>query len=597
MNMKRVVLAAVILLCILPQCQQELPVEGEREIWVSFSAQSLSSSLLKSAASTPEKSIDHLLLYGVDAQGNVAQNFPVEDQPSLSGISLTVLKNVKTLYAIANPSADMIAANPANLSDLMNMTGNFAAAPQSPFLMSGQEEINCSNVQMELFRTVAKVQIISKNEFQINSVTVKNTPNRGYVFGQTTAAPPSAATMTDYPMVNTANPVLYVAENSTESPTQFLVSGTYLGNSVNYTIVLKMAGANIDIERNTHYEVGISAVSDTDCSIGVTIPEWNNGAANNQVINVPGTGPGPNPNYLTDGIRILAIGNSYSQNTMIFIHKILVDDYGIPTNKIKIVSAYLPGGYLTHHVPNMQNHTGHANFERQEFRYTCSILWTGQGGQSWDPVKLYVEDVVEEDDWDVITMQQADNDWASYPSPLTANNINYVVQYLADHSPKKDYKLGWHMTWSSSNYNNQQSGYNTTILSNTNTWIKPRLKSNGGSIFDFMIPAGTAVQRARNNSFFGDELNCAGSVYGFGGARPTDGEIDHLHLNNVGSYLGAVMWIKTIMGLDLSALKPLTVPSTSSTQYNGQVITITQPMIDHIVTAVNAAHADPYTMY
>ena len=581
MNVKRIVLLFAIIFCVLPGCQHEVFVESDREVLISFSAQLLSSSLLKSAASTEENSVENLLLYGVDAQGNVIEDFLMEN-PSLNDTTLTLSKKVKSLYAIANPCADLIEANPENLSDLMSLTGDFANTPQLPFLMGGKGDVNDKNVHIALYRTVAKIEIFSKNEFQIMSVTVKESPNKGYVFKQETLSIPTSADLIAYPIVNvnSVNPVvLYVPENSKTNPTEFVVAGTYLDKPINYTIVLKSEGVDIDIVRNTHYEVGISAISDMECSITVNIPAWNDVVANNQVITIPKP---LGPDYKKDGIKILTIGNSYTQNALLFVH-LMLKQLGV-TGNIKVVNAFLPGGYLKQHAANMKTGVHSANFRRQLFPDNCHV--------DWGTTLTTPEAVVKEDDWDVIVLQQADEE---PPFFSTYDDIDYIIAYLAEHSRKKDYKLGWHMTWSYSNLQPgcDQSLYNQYIIEATQTWVVPILKTNGGP-FDFIIPVGTAIQKARA-LLFGDHLNCDSPQWG---QLPLPDKPDYLHLNNVGCYVAGAMWIKTITGYDIAELVvPYKPPETPSTKDNGVVVEISPTMLNDVVSAVNAAHAAPYTMY
>ena len=397
--MKKAVLIFYINLCVLAKCQQEVFFEGDREVCIHFSAQSLLSSLLKSAANIEDNSVENLLLYGVDTQGNVIQDFFMEN-PSLNDTTLTISKKVKSFYAIANPSSDLIAANPSNLSDLMDMTENFANLPRSPFLMGGKGEVNGKNVQIELFRTVAKIEITSNNDFQITSVTVNNTPDRGFVFEKETPSTPSSVSMIAYPIVYSPTPVLYVSENSKQNPTEFVVNGTYLGKQATYTIVLTINDIAIDIARNTHYQVVISAITETDCSIAVTTPPIANNHHSYE-------------DTYKHGIKILAIGNSYSQNTLHYTVAML-RQLGV-TGEIKIICAYLGGKFLKHHVENMKNNTYSVDFRKQIFHHNCEIQWI----ESATPLS-----VVTEDDWDVIMLQQADDE--PLPMFVTYNDVREI---------------------------------------------------------------------------------------------------------------------------------------------------------------------------
>ena len=249
----------------------------DRQVVIFFSARSLSSSLLKSAATSEESSISRIILFGVDNLNNVVKTFPAIDNPPLTGINLTVPKNIKSLYAIANPTIALEGSNPVTLSALMALTGDFGVAPQPPFLMSGYGNVLGYNVNIELNRTVAKIEMEGINGFEIETVTVKDTPDKGYVFKREPISTPPITVSVSYPTINLAIPTLYLAENTgglNPRPTQFIVTGQYGDKHANYTVVLSSEGGNIDIVRNTYYKVYISPITDSDCNIIITIPEW-----------------------------------------------------------------------------------------------------------------------------------------------------------------------------------------------------------------------------------------------------------------------------------------------------------------------------------
>ena len=594
--MRRIVVIYTLLLCFFAGCQQDALIEGDRQVTVSFSPQTLTSSLKLSSASQAENSIVKLMLYGVDAQGNVTQNFPVFENPVSTGIPLTIFKGVKSLYAIANPSSDLIAANPSNLSELMNLTFDFTNAPQSPFLMGGKGDINGSSVQIELIRAVAKIEILSKNEFQINTVTVKNLPDEGYVFKQESPSSPASAGLTDYPAVNSANPVLYVPETGKDKPAEFLVTGTYLGKQASYTIVLKSGTVPIDIERNTHYQVSVSAITDTDCSVAVSIPAWNDYSTTiSQTITVPKPVTPPDNPY-QNGIKILAIGNSYAQNTLIFLH-VMLKQLGIPTANIKIVNAYVPGGGLSTHAGFIRsnnwsgtNEYGDPVFEKQTFpditSTSSNIIWTRN---------VTLRDIIKEENWDVITLQSVTTGWENPVFPSTAYaDMECVLDFIRTESaPHTNYKVGWHSTWASGQTSDNPLAWTQRICTIDQNNIAPKLKPNSGAYFDYIIPVGTAIQNGRK-FFGGSVLNSASPTYGL--KPPEYGYTDYDHLNNVGCYLAGAMWIKVITGYDITGLTvPYTILGTFSAQYNGMApVEINQTMFNYIVQAVNAAYDSPY---
>lgn len=247
--------------------------ENDREILINFSAIPLSDMVLKSTATTNESLVSKMLLIGVDDKNVPVKIYPVISNPALTGMKLTMPLEVKTLYAIANPSSGMESATPSTFSDLSNLTGDFSTAPQSPFLMGGKGDIVGSSATIELIRAVAKIEVIAPNELEIESVTVKNTPNKAYVFKKDTRVAPTNSVRVDY-LVNTVTTTVYVAECSKDNPVELEVIGMYLGQEAKYTIRLNDNGAPIDIARNTHYQVNITPLSNVESNVSITIPAW-----------------------------------------------------------------------------------------------------------------------------------------------------------------------------------------------------------------------------------------------------------------------------------------------------------------------------------
>ena len=284
--MKKKVLLYALCACIFTGCKdsKETLEPDDRQVDILFSAKATTSSFLKSTVTPAENLISKVILFGVDVQNNVIENYAVINNPPLTGIQLTISKDVKSLYAIANPSTDMEATKPSSVSDLMNLVGDFTNAPQSPFLMGGNGNVIGDKVNIELIRAVAKIEIIGKNGFQIATVTVKNTTGKGYVFRKETFSVPASASMVNYPAINTTNPILYVAENSRQNPTQFVVTGQLQGKQASYTIVLTNEGQNVDIVRNTHYQVDITPITESECIVTITIPAWSDATTDDHVI-------------------------------------------------------------------------------------------------------------------------------------------------------------------------------------------------------------------------------------------------------------------------------------------------------------------------
>ena len=278
--MKKVVISFAFIALVFAGCSKNpnIDLEGDRDIVIHFTPQA---SVLKSSIGLPaESTISSITVYGVESAGNADKLFDLTALPP-SGHPYTLLRKYTSLYAIANNGSLTIPAGATTRTALEALTGSFASAPASPFLMSGTISVadkSVTTVTIELVRAVAKVEI-NAQDFVIQSVTVQSTPNMGYVFGKSPFAIPSGGSFAkvNYPLVNysSSNNIFYVAENvGATTPTQFLVTGTYLGKTANYTFSLTKGGTKVDILRNTHYVVKVTAITQDDFIINVTIKQW-----------------------------------------------------------------------------------------------------------------------------------------------------------------------------------------------------------------------------------------------------------------------------------------------------------------------------------
>ena len=246
-------------------CEREHSEKGQSNVVIYFTTQSLSASLLKMAATEEEEAITKVILYAVDEEDDIIQTHTI-DNPSLNGIPLTIPTEVKWFYAIANPSIELEEETPENVADLLDLTESFTTAPLSPFMMSGIGEVSSISVIIPLVRSIARVDIIGKNGFHIDSVKVIGTPNKGYVFKrESLLSLPASADTVSYAAVERTNSdtiTLYVAENIASNPTKFIVSGEYENLQTCDTILIKYEGYTVDIMRNTCYQLGVTPVSE-----------------------------------------------------------------------------------------------------------------------------------------------------------------------------------------------------------------------------------------------------------------------------------------------------------------------------------------------
>ena len=260
----------------------------------------------------------------------------------------------------------------------------------------------------------------------------------------------------------------------------------------------------------------------------------------------------------TNGVypyRILAIGNSFSQDAMRYMRDILIQN-GVPDEDIEIVSAHIDGQTLEGHYMNARFDLKH--YTRDSFGTTGSITRT---------YGVTLKSILESNNWDYITLQQASHE-SGNPASYKNDEINYLINYAKTHCPNPNVKIGWHKTWayaknsthpSFSFYSgNQMTMYNAIIDT-----VQTRIKTNNG--FDFIIPVGSAIQNSR--SVFGDTL-CS----------------DGYHLNDRGRFIAGAMWLRQIYDLGLDVFD----------SYQTQTITLNKDDIMKIEKSVQDAFDAPF---
>ena len=211
-------------------------------------------------------------------------------------------------------------------------------------------------------------------------------------------------------------------------------------------------------------------------------------------------------------IKILAVGNSFSQDTTTFLRNMALAD-GVD---LRVAYLYIGGCSLERHYDNITN--GKQDYE---FRY-----YTPERVFEISPVSL--DFGLEAADWDYVTVQQVSGKSGKYETfqPFAKELISHI------RSKVPSAKLRLHMTWSylENSPDLSDNGY----LSQADMYEKIKLayaefskETDAAPI----IPSGEAVQSARQ-SFMGDTFNR-----------------DALHLNDRGKILTGYVWYEHFTGI------------------------------------------------
>ena len=213
-------------------------------------------------------------------------------------------------------------------------------------------------------------------------------------------------------------------------------------------------------------------------------------------------------------VRILAIGNSFSQDAVEqYLHE-LAEAEGISTI---IGNMFIGGCSLERHVKNARD-----NAPAYAYRKIST------DGKKREKGKMSLETVLADEDWDYVSLQQA--------SPFSGMYETYeaslpeLIEYVKARLPKKT-KLMLHQTWAyaSTSRHSGFKNYNCNQLTMYQAIADAVKKAAKANKIKIVIPSGTAIQNART-SFIGDHLNR-----------------DGYHLDvKIGRYTAACTWFERI---------------------------------------------------
>ena len=235
-------------------------------------------------------------------------------------------------------------------------------------------------------------------------------------------------------------------------------------------------------------------------------------------------------NEYSDSLKILAIGNSFSENAMKYMWDIATA-FGI--EEVVTANMYIGGCSLATHRNNAENNISAYQMQKNT---TGTIVRTNN---------YNLKTALKEEDWDIITIQQVSG--LSGVVDTYDDDIDYLIDFIEDNkNVYSNPQIYWHMTWAyaaNSTHSdfprydrNQMTMYNK-IVEATNAKIDTNDKIDG------VVPAGTAVQNARS-SYIGDNLTA-----------------DGYHLNSNGEFIAGLTWIHKITGYDVDDMDETLIPA------------------------------------
>ena len=267
--------------------------------------------------------------------------------------------------------------------------------------------------------------------------------------------------------------------------------------------------------------------------------------------------PTMDPNRpLSDGktLKVLAVGNSFSDNTTDYLYDIAKAE---GMTDIAIGRLYISGCTLATHLQNAQ-----LNLTAYEYGKNTDGYWNMTQSVS-------MRQALQDEDWDIITVQQG-----SGTSGVASSygDAAALVEYINANKKNPNARLVWHMTWAYQqgstnkafpNYGSDQMTMYTAICDAVKEAILPMKE------FHSVIPTGTAIQNARTSSM-GDNLTR-----------------DTYHLNDLGKVIGSYTWYAAFTE------KPLEKISVDAV---GKELVLTETDKAIIIESVNNALQTPFAV-
>ena len=217
-------------------------------------------------------------------------------------------------------------------------------------------------------------------------------------------------------------------------------------------------------------------------------------------------------------VRILAIGNSFSEDSVEQYLWELFDAAGIP---VVIGNMYIGGCTLERHFQN-------SLLNKADYAYRKVV-----NGEKTTRANTTLEFALADEAWDYVSFQQASGVSGEYETfePYLTGLCAYVRRRVPAST-----KFMWHQTWaySADATHNEFPRYGRNQMTMYKAIMAASKQAMKEHKFAFVIPSGTAIQNARATSM-GDVFNR-----------------DGFHLEfTYGRYTAACTWFEAISGLSV----------------------------------------------
>lgn len=218
--------------------------------------------------------------------------------------------------------------------------------------------------------------------------------------------------------------------------------------------------------------------------------------------------------FLAATLRILAIGNSFSQDA---VEQNLYEICAAAGQQVIIGNMYIPGCSIDKHVRCMENDSPSYDYRK-----------IGLDGVKVETGNYRLSQAIEDEPWDVVSVQQSSGYSGQYGSYA---KLSVLVSWIREKAPQA--KIVFHRTWAYSpeSTHKHYAFYDNDQLTMWNAIVDASERACRDCGIETIIPAGDAIQAARSTSL-GPDLTRDGY---------------HLDLT-IGRYIAAAAWFEALTG-------------------------------------------------
>ena len=186
-----------------------------------------------------------------------------------------------------------------------------------------------------------------------------------------------------------------------------------------------------------------------------------------------------------DTLRILAIGNSFSDDAMEYLPALL-DNLGV--ENVSLARLFVPGCSLERHMRMYRD-------DEAAYQYYRSEAGRNRWVRAAHAVSL--REALRDGEWDIVVMQQASGFSGRYESYQPhLDSLIAVVRRAQPHA-----RLAWHMTWAYSSGSNHAQfadyGRDRTQMYNAICGAVLQMLAEHPDTFRYLIPSGPVIESLR----------------------------------------------------------------------------------------------------